>query len=135
MNKTSDGWELLYTFGPGNYEYKFIVDKKWITDPANPISSPASGNSFLIIDPNYTFRLKGFKKAKSVFLAGDFNGWDPKAYAMKKEGDDWIFPVHLSVGKHLYKFVVDDKWMNDPANPLWEQNEYSTGNSILWIGR
>jgi hypothetical protein len=84
MNKTSNGWELPYTLGAGNYEYKFIVDGKWITDPANPVASPASGNSFLIIDPNYTFRLKGFKNAKSVFLAGDFNGWDPKAYAMKK---------------------------------------------------
>jgi hypothetical protein len=135
MTKTADGWELPYTLGPGNYDYKFIVDKKWITDPANPISSSNSGNSYLVIDPNYTFRLKGYKDAKQVFLAGDFNRWDPKAYAMKKDGDDWVFPVHLSVGKHLYKFIVDGKWMNDPSNPLWEQNEYNTGNSILWIGR
>jgi hypothetical protein len=135
MNKTSGGWELPYTLGAGNYEYKFIVDGKWITDPVNPTSSSRSGNSFLIIDPNYTFRLKDFKNAKKVFLAGDFNSWDPKAYPMNKEGDDWIFPVHLTVGKHRYKFIVDDKWMNDPANPLWEQNEYGTGNSILWIGR
>ena len=56
-------------------------------------------------------------------------------YAMKKEGDEWIFPVHLSTGKHLYKFIVDDKWMNDPDNTLWEQNEYGNGNSVLWIGR
>ena len=135
MNKTATGWELPYTLGAGNYEYKFIVDGKWISDPANPIYSPGSGNCFLIIDPNYTFRLNGFKDAKEVFLSGDFNGWDPKAYAMKKEGDGWIFPVHLSLGKHLYKFLVDDKWINDPGNPLWEQNEYGTGNSVLWIGR
>lgn len=135
MNKTSNGWELPYTLGAGNYEYKFIVDGKWITDPANPMSPVSSGNSYLIIEPNYTFRLKGFSNAKKVFLAGDFNKWDPRAYAMKKEGDDWIFPVHLSIGKHLYKFIVDDKWMNDPGNPLWEQNEYGNGNSVLWIGR
>jgi hypothetical protein len=135
MNKTAEGWQLPYTLGAGNYEYKYIVDDKWIADPANPINSPASGNSFLIIDPNYTFRLRDFKDAKEVALTGDFNDWDPKAYAMKKEGDDWIFPVHLSLGKHLYKFVVDGKWINDPANPLWEQNEYGTGNSVLWIGR
>lgn len=135
MNKTSGGWELPYTLGAGNYEYKFIVDGKWISDPGNSMSSASSGNSYLIIEPNYTFKLKGFSNAKRVFLAGDFNKWDPKAYAMKKEGDDWIFPVHLSVGKHLYKFIVDDKWMNDPGNPLWEQNEYGNGNSVLWIGR
>lgn len=135
MNRTSEGWELPYTLGAGNYEYKFIVDGKWITDPSNQISSGSSGNSYLVIGPNYTFRLKGFKDAKHVFLAGDFNRWDPKAYAMTREGDDWVFPVHLSAGKHLYKFIVDDKWINDPGNPLWEQNEYGTGNSILWIGR
>jgi hypothetical protein len=135
MNKTSGGWEMPYTLGAGNYEYKFIVDGKWISDPDNLLNSPSSGNSYLIIDPNYTFRLKGFKNAKNVFLAGDFNKWDPKAYAMKKEGDDRTFPVHLSTGKHLYKFIVDDKWMNDPGNALWEQNEYGNGNSVLWIGR
>jgi hypothetical protein len=135
MSKTSNGWKLPYTLGAGNYEYKFIVDGKWISDPNNSLSSSSSGNSYLIIDPNYTFRLKNLKNAKSVFLAGDFNNWDPKAYAMKKESDDWIFPVHLSVGKHLYKFIVDDKWINDPGNPLWEQNEFGNGNSVLWIGR
>jgi len=135
MTKTSNGWELLYTLGPGNYQYKYIVDGKWRSDPDNLLNSSNSGNSFLIIEPNYTFRLKGFKDAKNVFLAGDFNNWDPRAYAMKKEGDDWIFPVHLFAGKHLYKFVIDGKWITDPANSLWEQNEYGTGNSVLWIGQ
>ncbi|HYO20898.1 MAG TPA: glycogen-binding domain-containing protein [Flavisolibacter sp.] len=135
MTKTAAGWEIPYTLGPGNHEYKFKVDGKWITDPANPMNSEYSGNSYLIIEPNYTFRLKGFNDAKKVFLAGDFNQWDPKAYAMRKQGDDWVFPVQLSVGKHLYKFVVDGKWIIDPGNKLWEQNEHGTGNSIIWIER
>jgi len=135
MNKTATGWELPYTLGAGNYEYKFKVDGNWVNDASNPLSSATTGNSYLIISPNYTFRLKGFKDAKKVFLAGDFNNWDPGIYAMKKEGDDWIFPVHLSVGKHLYKFVVDEKWVIDPDNKLWEENEHGTGNSIVWIER
>lgn len=133
MIKTAVGWELPYTLGPGNYEYKFKVDDKKMGDPANPVSSGFSGNSYLIIQPNHTFRLNGFGDAKKVFLAGDFNNWDPKAYSMRREGDDWIFPVHLSTGKHLYKFVVDDKWIIDPGNKLWEQNEYGNGNSVIWI--
>lgn len=133
MKKTASGWEFFYTLGPGNHEYKFRVDGKWISDPANPLSSSATGNSFLVIQPNYTFRLKAFASARSVYLAGDFNGWDPKAYPMKKTGTDWTFPVHLSAGKHRYKFVVDGKWIIDPSNKLWEQNEYGTGNSIVWI--
>lgn len=136
MNKTATGWEFPYVLGPGNYEYKFLVDGTWISDPENPLTADNKmGNSFLIIQPNYTFRLKGFKNAKSVFLAGEFNSWSPNSFAMRKEGDDWVFTVHLSIGKHLYKFIVDDKWIIDPGNKLWEQNEHGTGNSVIWISK
>ncbi|MDQ3843007.1 MAG: glycogen-binding domain-containing protein, partial [Bacteroidota bacterium] len=72
MNKTGNGWALSYVLGPGNYEYQFLVDGARVTDPANP---PAvnNGNSILIIQPNYTFLLKGYNTAEKVFLAGDFN--------------------------------------------------------------
>ncbi|MBD0288433.1 MAG: hypothetical protein ICV79_23845, partial [Flavisolibacter sp.] len=134
MNKTGDGWALSYVLGPGNYEYQFLVDGARVTDPANP---PAvnNGNSILIIQPNYTFRLKGYNTAEKVFLAGDFNNWNPNSFLMKKVGDEWMLPVHLSVGKHLYKFIVDGKWILDPSNKLWQQNEYGTGNSIVWISQ
>lgn len=134
MVKKNGGWELSYVVGPGNYEYKFKVDNAFIADPSNP-SATGNGSSYLIIDPNYTFRLKGYPAAQKVFLAGDFNNWNPSLYAMKKVGDEWLLPVHLSVGKHLYKFVVDGQWIKDPGNKLWEQNEYGTGNSIVWIDR
>jgi len=136
MNKTSGGWELPYVLGPGNYQYKFVVDGKWISDPENPLTADNKmGNSFLIIQPNYTFRLKGKGNAKQVYLAGEFNSWSPNSLPMRREGDDWVFPVHLHVGKHLYKFIVDGQWILDPGNKLWEQNEYDTGNSILWISK
>jgi hypothetical protein len=133
MNKTATGWELPYTLGPGNHEYRFKVDGRLISDPANPLTSASSGNSYLILNANYTFRLKGFAHAHEVYLAGDFNHWDPLSFPMKRESDAWVFSVHLTVGKHLYKFIVDGKWIIDPGNKLWEQNEYGTGNSVLWI--
>ena len=112
------------------------VDGKWIPDPVNSMTSNSSnGNSYLIIEPNYTFRLKGFSKAKNVFLAGDFNDWDSAAISMNHEGDERSFKVHPSVGKHRYKFIADGKWMLDPYNKLWEQNEYGTGNSIIWVDK
>jgi len=54
---------------------------------------------------------------------------------MKRDGNDWVFSVHLFAGKHLYKFIVDGSWIIDPSNKLWEENEYGTGNSILWIDK
>jgi 1,4-alpha-glucan branching enzyme len=132
LKKTETGWELPYIIGPGNYEYKYLVDGKWMADPGNPLTA-GNGNSFLIIQPNYTFRLKGASQAGAVFLAGDFNNWKPDQLAMKKEGDDWVFPIHLFAGKVRYKFIVDGKWILDPNNKQWEQNEYRTGNSVIWI--
>jgi hypothetical protein len=29
--------------------------------------------------------------------------------------------------------IVDKEWKLDPGNELWEENEYGTGNSVLWI--
>jgi 1,4-alpha-glucan branching enzyme len=137
MHKTADGWEQPYTLGPGNYEYGFFVDGKWIIDPANPLflsnRQSRTVNSYLIVQPNYTFTLAGFADAKTVCLAGDFNDWTPDALKMKRVGDAWVFKVHLSVGKHLYKFIVDGRWIKDPANPLWEENEANTDNSVLWM--
>jgi hypothetical protein len=136
MNKTATGWELSYTLSPGNYEYKFIVDGKWMTDPSNPLqvnNQEQTKNSILIVGANYTFRVRGFSDAKKIFLSGDFNNWSPDTFSMIHEGDEWIYKVHLSPGKHKYKLVVDDNWVTDPGNDAWEQNEYGTGNSVIWI--
>ena len=54
---------------------------------------------------------------------------------MQKQGDEWVIPVHLSIGKHQYKFIVDGEWIRDPANKIWEQNDDGTGNSIIWIDK
>ncbi|MGZ8544188.1 MAG: glycogen-binding domain-containing protein [Flavisolibacter sp.] len=132
MQKTPTGWKLPYVLGPGNHEYKFKVDKTWISDPENPVKV-RDNNSYLVVSPNYTFRLKGFADAKKVFLSGDFNGWSPDGLAMIKDGDEWVFSLYVTPGKVRYKFVVDGNWILDPSNKLWEQNEYGTGNSIVWI--
>jgi hypothetical protein len=132
MKKTATGWELPYTLGPGNYQYRFIVDNKWVSQ-SEAINRDA--NSYFVIQPNYTFRLKGFDKAKNIFLAGDFNDWSPDTFLMQREGNEWVFSVNLSPGKHLYKFIVDGKWILDPGNKLWEQNEHDTGNSVLWVDK
>lgn len=134
MQQTASGWELPYVLGPGNYTYRFKVDGVWQVNPLGAAHGKKDLTDFaLIIDPNYTFRLRGHGNAQSVFLAGTFNDWNPSTLPMQRQGSDWVFPVHLSAGKHLYKFVVDGRWILDPNNELWEQNEHKTGNSVLWV--
>ena len=136
MQKTASGWEFPYTLSPGNYEYRFIVDGKEIIDPDNDftVNNYDHKNSYLVLEPNYTFRLKGYPNAKQVFLGADFNNFIHNFLAMNKEGDDWVVTVHLTNGKHIYKFIVDGNWIRDPANELWEQNRFGTGDSVLWFG-
>lgn len=135
MKKNQDGWELPIVLAPGNYQYKFIIDGQWITDPGNPHLASLDGhiNSVIAVKPNYTFKLKRYPNAVSVAVAGSFNDWGI-GYSMKKTADGWIFEAYLPPGKWLYKFVVDGKWIIDPDNEQWEQNEFHNGNSVLWIG-
>jgi 1,4-alpha-glucan branching enzyme len=84
----------------------------------------------MLVEPNYTFRLKGHAAAKKVNLAGEFNNWSPEGLVMTRTGDEWVAKVYIGRGKHLYKFIVDGRWIKDPANPLWEDTD---NNSVLWI--
>ncbi|MGE0078343.1 MAG: glycogen-binding domain-containing protein [Bacteroidales bacterium] len=135
MQKTKDGWILPYNLGKGNYEYKFIVDGQWITDPDNSITIGSGNviNSVLSIEPNHTFKVNRFSQAKTVIVSGSFNGWSHDGYKMKKTKDGWILPIYLKPSKYTYKLIVDGEWILDPENSLWEQNEYGNGNSVLWI--
>ncbi|MGZ3756446.1 MAG: hypothetical protein ACXVAY_16475 [Mucilaginibacter sp.] len=135
MQKTGGVWNLSLTLPAGNYEYRFIVDGHWITDPTNQHLAwlKDEPNSFFAVSPNHTFVLKGHGNAKTVRLSGTFNNWDPKGYTMERKGDDWTISMRLKPGKYLYKFIVDGNWIIDPGNSLWEQNQEHTGNSVLWV--
>lgn len=135
LKKVTDGWMLNCVLPAGNYGYKFIVDGNWITDPVNPHSVVGGSevNSFVAVKANHTFVLHGHGNAHMVRVSGTFNGWSEYGYVMKHEGTDWKISVNLKPGKYLYKFIVDGNWIIDPGNKLWEQNEFNTGNSVLWI--
>lgn len=135
MRKTADGWALPLVLPAGNYDYKFIVDGDWTTDPANPVHAVEGGqfNSFIAVKPNHTFKLKGHPDAKNVVLSGTFNDWNEGGYFMGKTADGWEISLYLKPGKVLYKFIADGNWLLDPENKLWEKNDEGTGNSVLWI--
>lgn len=135
MERKDGEWQLPYVLAAGNFEYKYIVDGKWINDPVNPFTTGSGDftNSFLAFKPNHLFVLNGFKDAQSVIVSGSFNGWSPTDYRMVYRDGEWVFPIYLQPGRHSYKFVVDGEWMLDPTNPLWEENEFGTGNSVIWV--
>ncbi|MGB4830376.1 MAG: glycogen-binding domain-containing protein [Chitinophagales bacterium] len=135
MQKTETGWQLPFVLAPGNYEYKFIVDGNWITDPANPVTTKLGEtiNSFIVISANHLFTLSAFPTAKEVYITGSFCGWAEPGYKMYNDNGVWKFPCYLPAGKYTYKLIVDGKWMLDPGNNNTEQNEFGTGNCVLWV--
>jgi hypothetical protein len=135
MDKVDDEWQLPYVLAAGNYEYKFIVDGKWITDPVNPFTTGSGDfeNSFLAFKPNHLFKLRGFTETNNIIVTGTFNTWSRSDYRMVLRVDEWVFPMYLKPGRYSYKFITDGEWILDPANLLWEENEFGTGNSVLWI--
>jgi aminopeptidase N len=83
---------------------------------------------------NTTFRLKGHADAKTVALAGDFNGWNVNKHLFGRVGDEWVCRVDLAPGKHFYKFVVDGEWMTDPDNPATANDGSGNVNSVIEVG-
>ncbi|MFY0603369.1 MAG: hypothetical protein JXQ93_05435 [Flavobacteriaceae bacterium] len=136
MNKTKDGWELKLKLKPSYYEYKFIVDGKWIEDPnnTNKVTNEFGGfNSFIDIKTEVTFLLTKFKDAKKIMLASSFNDWNEEACPMKKTDKGWLYTIKLSVGKYHYKYIVDGKWVLDPDNSVKEYDFDGNINSVKMV--
>jgi 1,4-alpha-glucan branching enzyme len=72
--------------------------------------------------------------AKQVFLAGDFNTWDPKKHPMKKNADGlWEKTVILAPGTYEYKFIQDGQWIVDPGNDRQCPNRFGTRNCVVVV--
>ena len=72
-------------------------------------------------------------EAKSVSVAGSFNGWDPTVTPLKKVDGTWHAKVGLPRGRHEYRFVVDGQWMADPGARESVANPFGSYNSVLSV--
>ncbi len=136
MKRDAAGWSLRLSLEPQIYEYKFIVDGQWIHDPANPekrVNQYGTFNSVLRVTKLVHFELKGLETAEKVMLAGSFNNWDTRATPLHRSASGWQINLPLVGGKHTYKFIVDGKWMTDPANPRIEDDQKGNENSVLFV--
>jgi len=136
MVKAKDCWTITLKIKPGKYEYKYIVDGKWITDIQNPNRKRNEFNEFnsiIDIKASVKFILNGYIGAEKVILSGSFNNWSENEYVMTKTENGWIYTTMLSGGKHHYKFIVDNKWVEDPDNPVKEYDANGIVNSVCMV--
>jgi len=74
--------------------------------------------------------------ATSVQVLGNWDGWrSPGIAARSIEPGLWrTQPVHLPVGQHAYKFLLDGKrWLDDPDNPRKAHDGVGGLNSTLAV--
>ncbi len=70
-----------------------------------------------------------------VFVAGDFNRWDPAAKKLTDRKNNGVYSatVTLAPGEYEYKFVINGTWCVDPNCKEWRQNSLGTLNSVLHV--
>jgi hypothetical protein len=73
-------------------------------------------------------------EARTVFLAGSFKGWNPKAIPMMRLHDGkWAKELRLPTGRYEYLFVVDGQWIADPKALDFVPNPFGGCNSVMKV--
>lgn len=82
-----------------------------------------------------TFIFSGYRDARQVYLAGDFNQWDASRKRMSKYRDGTFrAKVNLKPGEYQYKFIADGNWVPDPEADSQIVNPFGTVNSLVRVG-
>lgn len=105
-----------------------------IKDLLGSASAPVA-NGTACNDKTFTFD-PGSRPTTRVHVAGTFNGWPQTiaagGYAMVKNGSVFSLTKTLPVGKHQYKFVLDEsQWTLDPTNPNRAPDGLGGENSVV----
>lgn len=71
--------------------------------------------------------------ARSVSVAGDFNGWNPGQTKLERsEGGMWTATIALKPGRYQYMFVIDGKqWVADPLASEASGDGFGSQNAVL----
>lgn len=74
-------------------------------------------------------------KGKAVYVAGEFNNWNPTAKKMAYKASSGVYAasVKLVPGVYQYKFVIDGTWCADPENVNAVKNDQGTFNSVIVV--
>ena len=81
---------------------------------------------------NVTFTVHA-DKGKAVYVAGEFNKWNPTAKKMAYKAGVYTATLKLAAGTYQYKFVIDGTWCADPENANAVANDQGTFNSVITV--
>ncbi len=92
--------------------------------PSNQPARPADPGSV-------AFRMEA-PAARTVAVAGDFNGWKPEALTMKRGPDGaWVARAALPPGRYAYMYVVDGDWTTPPDAARTQDDGFGSRNAVI----
>ena len=74
--------------------------------------------------------------ARSVAVAGDFNGWSVSAHPLNRSGstNEWKAVVRMPPGEHAFMFVVDGtEWVVPPAAEDYVDDGLGSKNGVVIV--
>ena len=72
-------------------------------------------------------------QARSVAVAGDFNGWQPQETPLQRTEDGaWTVTLQVKPGRYHYMFVIDgQEWITDPFAGEYSSDGFGAKNAVL----
>jgi len=107
----------------------------WLA-PRGPAAPQGAGRAVAAADTVFVrFELVA-PGARTVSVAGSFNGWRVDALPMARGAAGiWSVTVPLPVGEHRYEFVVDrTRWVPDPTAHSQVDDGFGGMNSVIVVG-
>ncbi len=80
-----------------------------------------------------TFSLPAALWADTIYLVGDFNGWNPRATPLRATEHGWMITLELEAGRtYQYRYLVNhNEWHNDWNADGYVPNPYGGDNSVV----
>jgi hypothetical protein len=93
----------------------------------------AAGEDGAVVYVQFVF---ASQHARSVSVAGDFNGWQPSSNILRDGDGDGIWTGHVAVrpGVYKYMFVVDgQEWVTDPRAERHMDDGFGMRNALIAV--
>ncbi|MFO7914087.1 MAG: glycogen-binding domain-containing protein [Candidatus Krumholzibacteriales bacterium] len=92
------------------------------------LSGPPAWTEVKLDGEEVIFNYHG-RPGKTVYLVGDFNGWNSTIDRMVWDGSSYSVRLFLLPNRYSYRFVVDGERLVDPDNPARDEE----GNSVFYF--